>query len=137
MVTPNSVTPRLRQIRLRHMVTMHRSTRPVNLSSGTSTLLASYLTCLETGTRQQQLENVPHSPDRRQSWLRLGNDGSDLPVSYILYNPADHGFYRLDPCWRWKWNLGVGMQQPFPGVSQTLSLVTGIPWLQQLSLIHI
>ena len=26
------------------------------------------------------------------------------------------------------------MQQPFPGVSQTLSLVTGIPWLQRVYL---
>ena len=93
-------------------------------------LPASYVTCLGTGTRQQRLENVFHSFGKRQSWTRLGNDVSKLPGRYILNNRAVYGSCRLGPCWRWKWNLGVGTLRPLPGILQKLLPVTGILRLQ-------
>ena len=139
---------------------IHRSSRPVNLSSGIRALRttmveqpvscrtlplsllpipllpASYVTCPGTGTRQQQLGSVFHSLGRRQSWTRLDNDGSDHPGRDILGRCSVYGRCRVRrschySCVR---NLDVGMQRPLPGAPQTLLPVTGILRLQRVYL---
>jgi len=94
------------------------------------------MTCLGTGTRQKQLENVSRSPGRRQSWTRLDNDGSDHRRQYILDTISDYGPCRMGRSCHCSWerNLEVGMQRPLPGALQTLPPVTGVLWLLRVYL---
>ena len=66
--------------------------------------------------------------------MRPDNDGSKLPVPYILNIRAVYGSCRQSPCGRWKWNLGVCTLRPLLGAPHTLLPVTGVLWLPQVYL---